>query len=137
MLAPVLRYVSLAIVFITAAGCATTGGELSDAEQVANVIKQYEQGLTNQDVDMIMELVSNNLESASKADVRAFWEDYKAQGILDGIEVDTEETETEIDGDSALVGPLYLVSPAGSLTQDFSLRKEADGVSRVSDVIQY
>lgn len=47
------------------------------------------------------------------------------------------EAATQIDGDSATVGPLIVMSPAGLLTQDFYLAKETDGVWRVVDVIQY
>ena len=128
-----------ALLLIVAAGCATTGGgnALSDEEQVANVMKQYEEGLMTQDVDKIMILVSENFASAAKEDVRDFWEGFKAAGVLADVELNTDDAETEIEGEMAYVGPLFLTSAAGQLTQDFTLTKEDDGVWRVTDVAQY
>lgn len=128
-----------ALLATVATGCATTGGggsAATDAEQIAAVFNQYGEGLVAQDIDKIMELVSENFQSGSKEDVREVFEDFRAQGAMDDIELDFDDAATEIDGNTATVGPLFISGGLGSAIQDFTLAKEADGVWRVVDIMQ-
>ena len=75
--------------------------------------------LAAKDLDGSMAAVADDFEHydfRTKDDLRAFLDDAIATGYLDDIEIQTEDTEVEIDGDEAVVYPVDIVGMFGTVT---------------------
>jgi ketosteroid isomerase-like protein len=133
----------MAVIF---SGCATTegvdtaSGTTSSDAQIEAFFARVSAALGAQDVDAIMVNVSKDFEDINgnrKDAVRSFFEDLRDSGALEGGHLDVSEAETKIEGNMAFIQPVYLRSDLGEFTQDYALTKEADGVWRVTDVMQF
>ena len=59
------------------------------------------------------------------------------QGFLDDVEVNDEESEILIEGETATAGPIEYSSAMGSLMMELILKKDADGGWRIVDMAQF
>lgn len=116
------------------AGCAGLGGGPSAEDQILGALKDFKTGMETKNVDVLMKSISDDFshyEFGDKDTLRIFIEDTMAQGDLDAAEVDVEEAEIAVDGDTAVVYPVDLVAVFGSATMEFEFKKEDDGAWRV------
>lgn len=118
---------SLALVLVIAAGCATTSKGLSDEEQIK---KQMEEGIANvkaKNFEAFEKTISESFYAGvigDKKDLLAYLENADDMGFLDGIEIDVSEAEIVVEGDKGTVSPVYADGGFGSLGLSFEGAKE-------------
>lgn len=111
-------------------GCATGPKGPTDVELIAAQAENFKTALLAKDIDALMETISEDFyhpEMGDKAAAKDFLEQAMDSGYLDEAEMDLENAETEIEGDTATVYPLELSGPAGSVTIGLDLKKDAEG----------
>ena len=129
-----------AMVVALVCGCATMGKGPSDEELIKQTLDGYAAGLVSQDVDKMMAAYSDDFEGesgAGKEDMRQFLSGAVDQGYLDDVEANVEECEIKIEGDKATVGPVEYSSAMGSMTFEYTMKKEADGCWRIVESSMY
>ena len=130
---------SLALVLVVAAGCATTSKGVSDEEQIA---KQLQDGIENvkaKNFDAFEKTISDSFYAGvvgDKEDLLAYLENADGMGFLDDIEIDISEAEITIEGDKASVSPVYAEGSFGSLGLNFEGAKE-NGVWMITGLAPY
>lgn len=118
---------SLVLVLVIAAGCATTSKGLSDEEQIK---KQMEEGIANvkaKKFEAFEKTISESFYAGvigDKEDLLAYLKNADDMGFLDGIEIDVSEAEIVIEGDKGSVSPVYADGGFGSLGLTFEGAKE-------------
>jgi ketosteroid isomerase-like protein len=125
--------------FVLAAGCEMAGG-LSDEAQLTAALGQWKAAIEAQDVDKMMAPYSDAYEGQrgeGKEGVRQFLKGMMDQGYLEDIDMDIENAEITIEGDTATVGPIRYSGNWGEMETMRTLKKESDGVWRVVGVEQY
>ncbi len=120
-----------AVVF--AAGCATMSKGPSDEEQVAAVLKSWEETVLAKDLDAMLALHSDDFEhtgfdfeASGKDELRGFMEDAVDMGYFDGVEIAYEPDAIVVDGDTAEIYPIDFVNDEGAVVVTMKLKKEAD-----------
>ncbi len=130
---------SLALVLVIAAGCATTSKGLSDEEQIK---KQMEEGIANikaKNYDAFEKTISESFYAGvvgDKKDLLAYLKNADDMGFLDGIEIDTSEAEIVIEGDKGTVSPVYADGGFGGISLTFEGAKE-NGVWMITGLVPY
>ena len=130
-----LGMVMTASVLVTmVCGCAMLGGP-SDEDLISGTIDEMTTAMQAQDVDQIMAVYSEDFEGeqGGKEELRQMMEYIIDEGYLDSIEIDTENAVAALDGAAATYGPVDLSGEFGSMTFEYVLRKEADGVWRIME----
>ena len=128
-----LSMVMTASVLVTmVCGCATLGGP-SDEDMVGGTVAEMKAGMQAQDVDQIMAVYSEDFEGerGGKEELREMMEYILDEGYLDAIELDTENAVAAVDGPTATYGPVDLSGDFGSMTFEYKLQKDNDGVWRI------
>ena len=121
-------------------GCATMGKGPSDEELITQTLDGYAAGLVAQDIDKLMAAYSDDFETEEglgKEDLREFLAGAIDQGYLEDVEVDADDCEIKIDGAKATAGPVVYSSAMGSITVEYTMKKEADGVWRIVESFMY
>lgn len=111
-------------------GCATTEKGPTDAELIADGIVECVECANAEDIEGLLEHYSESFshhEFGNKDGLKAFLDSAKDMGYLDGLEIDMEDSETLIEGDTATVGPVCLSGTFGSATLEFTAARETDG----------
>ena len=117
-------------------GCATTGGGVSDEDQVRAVLGQWKDGLVAADADKIMATYSENFTAqdttgfkggADKAGLRKFVEKSIKNGRYEGVEINLDDVDIAIEKGVATVYPIGYTVPEGSITIKLILTKEQAG----------
>jgi len=123
----------MAAVLITG-GCATTGGDASDSDQINALLGQWKEAVLAADADALMATHSENFahdgyeyDAEDKAGLRDYIEDSIAQGGFDDVELYMEDVEIAIEGGSATVYPIEYTVPEGTITIELTLAKEQAG----------
>lgn len=101
----------------------------SDEDLVKATIDKVKAALEKLDLDMLMEMFSedfNHPEVGGKEEARYMLEMGIDMGYADDGEVNLDDMEIEIDGDEATAYPIELSSPAGAVSIEIVLGKEAD-----------
>jgi hypothetical protein len=130
---------SLALVLVIAAGCATTSKSISDEEQIK---KQMEEGIANikaKNYDAFEKTISESFYAGvvgDKKDLLAYLKNADDMGFLDDIEIDVSEAEIVIEGDKGTVSPVYADGGFGSLGLTFEGAKE-NGVWMITGLVPY
>lgn len=121
---------------LTVTGCASLpGGAQNDANDIISVVKKWSVAIAAHDLDALMPLYSENFsdnDGNSKTDLRDFLADTMEQGMLDDLEVDTEDIVLTVDEDTATYTGILLTSAMGSVTVDLTFGREAAGWMIVS-----
>jgi len=115
-------------------GCATMGKGPSDEELIMETLNGYTAGLVSQDIDKLMAAYSEDFEGengATKEDLRELLSGAIDQGYLEDVEADLEECEIKIEGGKAAVGPVGYSAAMGSITVEYTMKKDPDGVWRI------
>jgi hypothetical protein len=124
---------SLALVL---AGCGTLVGKAPDPEElVAAALESFKVGMETQNVEKVLAYVSDDFEHyewGDKDTLGMFLEDTMAQGDLDDAEITFDDAEYTMEEGAIVVYPVELIAVFGSATIEFTLKKDADGVYRVS-----
>ncbi len=123
---------SLALVL---AGCATTGKVADPKEIAAEALASFKAGMEGKDVEKILSFISDEFEHyewGDKETLGMFLEDTMAQGDLDDAEVSYDDAEYTMEEGAIVIYPVEMVAVFGSATIEFTLKKDADGVYRVS-----
>ena len=127
-------------VLMLVTGCATSGGKgPTDEELIDALTEECMAALEAQDVDKLMTFFSEDFTSYEFADKdagRAFIEDAKMSGFLDGIEVDLSQKEQIIEGNKASGGPVILNGSFGSISISLDGVKEEGGWKVVNMDVQ-
>jgi ketosteroid isomerase-like protein len=129
-----------AMVVALVCGCAIVGKGPTDEELVAGTVADYNAALLAQDVEKILATISDDFEGqdgATKDQLGEFFEMAVDQGFLDDVEVNDEDCEIVIEGDTATAGPIEYNSAMGSLMMELTLKKDADGGWRIVDMAQF
>ena len=128
------------MVVALACGCATFGKGPSDEELIEQTLAGYNAALVAQDIDKMMAAYSDDFEGEngeSKDDIREFLSGAKDQGYLEDIEANMDPCEIKIEGGKATVGPVEYSSALGSLTFEFTMKKDPDGMWRIAEMFAY
>lgn len=94
-------------------------------EAVRAVAEKYKKVTEANDLEGQFALYSDDFESnwGDKAATKAFLDAAKAQGYMEGIQVDLSEIKIEVDGDKAKVTGIQSGSKAGAADMDLTLEK--------------
>jgi len=135
-----LALVTSCLVLMLVAACATSRPKLTDKELIDALTQEYLAALQAQDIDKMMAAYSDDFEGEngeSKDDIREFLSGAKDQGYLEDIEANMDPCEIKIEGGKATVGPVEYSSALGSLTFEFTMKKDPDGMWRIAEMFAY
>ena len=121
-------------------GCATFGKGPSDEELIMQTLDGYTAGLVAQDIDKLMAAYSDDFETEDglgKEDLGEFLAGAIDQGYLEDVEADADDCEIKIEGDKATAGPVVYSSAMGSITVEYTMKKDADGAWRIVESFMY
>jgi len=120
-----LGMIALAVAMLC--GCQILGLGPSDEDLINATMADWSAALIAHDMDKLMETYSENYvntEGGGKASVREFIAGVIDQGYLDNTKVNLEDAKVTIEGDKADVGPVEVMSDAGTYVLDYTLQKE-------------
>jgi len=121
-------------------GCAIMGKGPSDEELIMQALTGYNAAMVAQDLDKMMAAYSEDFEGEngeSKDDVRDFFSGVIDQGYLEDLEVDMKDCEIKIEGGKAAVGPVGYSGSFGSVSFEYTMKKDSDGVWRFVETSMY
>jgi len=136
----IARVLVAAMVVALVCGCAIFGRGPTDEELITKTIEEYSAALAAKDIDRALAAYSEDFQGESgggKDDIRQLFAGAIDAGYLDDLEMDDTDCEIEIDGKTATVGPVEYSSAMGSMSFEFTMKKEADGMWRIIDVYGY
>ena len=125
---------------VLVAGCLTTGKGPSDEELVAGMLAEWQAAFEAQDLDRMMVVYSEDYlgsRGEDKEQLREFVAGAMEQGYLEDAEINLEDAETTIEGDTATVAPVTLSGAQGSIDLQIDLKREADKAWRIVSGEQY
>ncbi|MEA3364303.1 MAG: DUF4440 domain-containing protein [Candidatus Hydrogenedentes bacterium] len=108
-------------------GCATFQKGPSDEEMIAAMMDAHWAAIKANDLDKTMQAYSEDFSgqnAETKSQVRDFFADAIDQGYMDELEIDNEQMQIVVDGDTATAGPVTYSVSQGSATADYTLKKE-------------
>ena len=115
-------------------GCATTGGGVSDTDQIGALLEEWKAAVLAVDADRILATYSENFahdgyeyDAEDNAGLREYIEGSIAQGNFDDVEVSMEDVEIVIEEGAATVYPIGYTNWEGSITIGLTLTKEKAG----------
>ena len=114
-------------------GCATMGRGMSDEERVRAVLVEWKAAFAELDIDAIMEPYSEDYagpRGTGKQEVREFIDRAIRQGSLEEMEMDIENAEITVDGDTAVAAPVTFSGDFPPMRLTLELKKEDDGCWR-------
>jgi len=125
----IMRFSVGIVVAMVVCGCAAFGKGPSDEELIGAVLEKWKAATVAQDIEAQTALLSENFEGSEgdKAETKAFMQQVKDMGYLDDAEVTLEEAEITIEGDTATVYPIEIVTAMGMATVELELTKEDTG----------
>ena len=104
----------------------------SDEEQIATLMKSWEETVLAKDLDAMLALHSDDFEHtgfdyevSGKDELRGFMEDAVDMGYFDGVEIAYEPDAIVIDGATAEVYPIDFVNDEGAVVVTMKLKKVA------------
>jgi hypothetical protein len=126
--------VCLALAYV-AGGCATFQRGPSDSELLWDLFCTYESSIKEADVDKLLTLFSPDFMDSEGLDYEQAAAHYR--NVLPrfdewGFEMSTDETEIEIDGREARIGPVGFRWTSGETVVTVLCTKEDDGIWRIT-----
>jgi ketosteroid isomerase-like protein len=106
-----------------------------DRAAIAEVVNRWAETCAAKDIDAMMELFSDDYRDDildSKEKMRSYWKLAMENGMTEGMKVGFKPTEITITGDTARTGRVYYQAKPGGFYQVLELKKEADGVWRIT-----
>jgi hypothetical protein len=125
----IMRFSVGIVVAMVVCGCAAFGKGPSDEELIGALLEKWKAATVAQDIDAQTALLSENFEGSegNKADTQAFMMQVKDMGYLEDAEVLLEGADLTIEGDTATVYPIEIVTAMGTATVELKLTKEDTG----------
>jgi ketosteroid isomerase-like protein len=120
---------ALAVVMLC--GCQILGLGPSDEELINATMAKWKAALIAHDVDKFMETYSENYlntEGGDKNSIREYVAEVIQQGYLDNLDVNLEDAQITIEGDTATVAPVELNSDEGTYVLEYNKLKKENGV---------
>ena len=112
-------------------GCATTGHGMSDEDMIKSTVTNMKTALETQDIDLLMSTFSDDFyhpEVGGKEEGRDLLQMAIDAGYADDGQVYLDDMEiTMKDDGTAVVYPIDLSGPPGSISVELILKKEAAG----------
>jgi len=108
-------------------GCAILARGPSDEELIASTLAEWKAGLVEEDLDRFMATHSEDFASSQgggKEELGEFIGGVMDQGYLEDAEVNVEDAETTIEGDTATASPVEVEGVFGVMVFEMTLRKE-------------
>jgi polyhydroxybutyrate depolymerase len=96
----------------------------TNAEQIMATMNNWKQAILAQDIDKIVEFYSKDfisMDGNGKEGARQVWEEIKAMGYLEIIEINLETARLEFKNNTA---EIYIYNDDGEIEMDFTLAKE-------------
>jgi len=121
-------------------GCTILRRGPTDEELITRTVSDYHAALAAKDLDKMMAAYSEDFEGengAGKDEIRQLLGGAIDGGYLDDLEVNDADCEIKIEGDTATVGPVEYSSALGSMSFEFTMKREADGVWRIVESYAY
>jgi len=116
-------------------GCATGPKGPTDQELVTSTITGLKDAVLAKDLEKIMACLAEDFYHPEVGD-KAAMKDLAAQGLdmidMSTAEVDLANMEVKVEGDTATAYPVVASASLGSVTVSLSLKKEKDGVWRIT-----
>jgi ketosteroid isomerase-like protein len=106
-----------------------------DLAAIVEVVNRWAETSAAGDIDAVMELFSEEYRDDildSKQKMREYWQLAMANGMTEGMSVGFKPSEITITGDTARTGRVYYQAKPGGFFQILELKKEADGVWRIT-----
>jgi len=127
---------AVAAVALLVCGCAMFGRGPSDEELIGNTLAEWKAGLVEEDLDRFMATFSEDFSSSQgggKAELGDFIGGAMEQGYLEDVEVNVEDAEIKIEGDTATASPVELDGIFGVMVFELALKKE-NGTWRIVSI---
>ena len=116
---------------ILVAGCATSGGGMSDEEQVQQMLNDWVKALNSKDIDVMMALYSDDFAhdgydyaAEGKDELKEFILYSMDEGYMDNVEVILDDADIVIENGKASVYPIPYTNDQGSVTVGLEAVKE-------------
>jgi ketosteroid isomerase-like protein len=106
-----------------------------DRAAITEVINRWAETCAAKDLDAMLALFSEDYHDDildSKEKVRSYWQLAMENGMTEGMSVGFKPSEITITGDTARTGRVYYQAKPGGFFQILELKKEADGVWRIT-----
>jgi ketosteroid isomerase-like protein len=119
-----------ALAAVMLCGCQILGLGPSDEELINATMAKWKAALIAHDVDKLMETYSENYlntEGGDKNSVREYVAEVIQQGYLDNLDVNLEDAQITIEGNTATVAPVELNSDAGTYVLEYNKLKKENG----------
>jgi len=120
-----LSVITLMALLVT--GCLGSLKGKSDEKLIDETMTEWEAAHQAKDLDRIMATFSEDYVSwqgGGKEDLREFIARGIDEGIMDNVEVKTENAVISIEGNNAKFGPVEFTSERGTFALDYKLQKE-------------
>jgi ketosteroid isomerase-like protein len=127
----ILKVLVICVLSTIFSGCATGP---SDEEVISKAMVGWKAAFHAKDVDKMMGEYSEDYAGQNgegKEAVREFLVYMKNEGEFENAKMNTDETEIEIEGEKATVGPILYTGNWGEVRFIRELKKEEDNVWRV------
>ena len=114
-------------------GCALFGGP-TDEESITGQLETWKTSLESQDLDRIMAVYSTDYKGrrgAGKEELRERMERIIDGGYLLDREINLTEAVINVDGETAVAGPIEMTTSRGPWRFNFEFKKDADGQWRI------
>ena len=134
----IVGLLTVGLVMMVVAGCASTGGEAkgpSDAELLNKAVADWKAAGVAKNMDALIACYSDGFqhyEYGDKAGLQQFLKDALSMGYLEGVEIDETKAQTTITKDAAVVAPIAMKAAFGEAAISLNFKKEAAGWKIVS-----
>jgi ketosteroid isomerase-like protein len=118
---------AVAAVALLVCGCAMFGSGPSDEQLIGNTLAEWKAGLVEEDIDRFLATFSEDFSSSQgggKAEIGDFIGGAMEQGYLEDVEVNVEDADIAVEGDTATASPVELDGVFGVMTFGVTLKKE-------------
>jgi hypothetical protein len=122
-------WVSVSLIFLVSAGCATSAKAPTDAEVIQKMVADCSALARAKEIDKFITYFSDSFAATGsaffdKAGFKEFLDGAKESGVLDGLEIDLKDAKTTIQKDIATVAPVHIRVSLGAPEVAFTAKKE-------------
>ena len=125
-----LFYLMLAVsMFTVVCGAVSVPASADSTEDIMAALRAYAKAFAAQDTEAALAFYSEDWrkDANAKEDLKENFAGGFFLGVYEGSWIDLSETEVDVDGDTATVGPVNFTTSGGVTPYMIALRKESDG----------